>query len=155
VLLDAARDAILKYNSRTCSYSFKTIRYYAGSIQNNPPLTTDFFGKELVNCIGYSFLKLSRQVSRLTTTQGRLDTVASAPRRVSKKTIPGLNLRQQADLEALQMTTLVKFFKDESGATAVEYGLIAAGISVSIIAVVHGLGAKLATTFTTTSTGIK
>jgi pilus assembly protein Flp/PilA len=53
------------------------------------------------------------------------------------------------------MSTLVKFFKDESGATAVEYGLIAAGISVSIIAVVHGLGTKLATTFTTTSTGIK
>ena len=53
------------------------------------------------------------------------------------------------------MTTLVKFFKDESGAPAVEYGLIAAGISVSIIAVVHGLGTQLATTFTTTSIGIR
>jgi pilus assembly protein Flp/PilA len=53
------------------------------------------------------------------------------------------------------MTTLVNFFKDESGATAVEYGLIAAGISVSIIAVVHGLGTKLATTFTSVSTGSK
>jgi len=53
------------------------------------------------------------------------------------------------------MTTLVKFFKDESGATAVEYGLIAAGISVSIIAVMHGLGTKLAATFTTASTRIK
>jgi pilus assembly protein Flp/PilA len=53
------------------------------------------------------------------------------------------------------MTTLVKFFKDESGATAVEYGLIAAGISASIIAVVHGLGTKLATTFTTVSPGTK
>jgi pilus assembly protein Flp/PilA len=53
------------------------------------------------------------------------------------------------------MTTLVKFLKDESGATAVEYGLIAAGISVSIIAVVHGLGTKLATTFTTASIGTK
>jgi len=53
------------------------------------------------------------------------------------------------------MTTLVRFFKDESGATAVEYGLIAAGISVSIITVVHGLGTKLAMTFTSTSTGIK
>jgi pilus assembly protein Flp/PilA len=49
------------------------------------------------------------------------------------------------------MTILVKFVRDESGATAVEYGLIAAGISMSIIAVMHGLGTKLATTFTTIS----
>ena len=43
---------------------------------------------------------------------------------------------------------LTKFIKDESGATAIEYGLIAAGISVAIIAVVQGLGSKLNTTFT-------
>jgi pilus assembly protein Flp/PilA len=43
---------------------------------------------------------------------------------------------------------LMKFLKDESGATAIEYGLIAAGISVAIIAVVQGLGDKLNTTFT-------
>jgi pilus assembly protein Flp/PilA len=49
------------------------------------------------------------------------------------------------------MTTLMKFVRNESGATAVEYGLIAAGISMSIIAVMHGLGTKLATTFTTAS----
>ena len=47
------------------------------------------------------------------------------------------------------MTSLVsRFVKDESGATAIEYGLIAAGISVAIIAVVQGLGTKLNTTFT-------
>ena len=46
------------------------------------------------------------------------------------------------------MTNLVsRFAKDESGATAIEYGLIAAGISVAIIAVVQGLGGKLKTTF--------
>jgi pilus assembly protein Flp/PilA len=46
------------------------------------------------------------------------------------------------------MKTLVsRFMKDESGATAIEYGLIAAGISVAIIAVVNGLGTKLNTTF--------
>jgi pilus assembly protein Flp/PilA len=50
------------------------------------------------------------------------------------------------------MSIVVKFVRDESGATAVEYGLIAAGISMSIIAVMHGLGTKLATTFTTVST---
>jgi pilus assembly protein Flp/PilA len=47
------------------------------------------------------------------------------------------------------MKTLVKrFVKDESGATAIEYGLIAAGISVAIITVVGGLGTKLTATFT-------
>jgi pilus assembly protein Flp/PilA len=40
-----------------------------------------------------------------------------------------------------------RFVKDESGATAIEYGLIAAGISIAIIAVVNGLGTKLNTTF--------
>ena len=46
------------------------------------------------------------------------------------------------------MTVVKKFFKDENGATAIEYGLIAAGISVAIIAVVQGLGSKLNSTFT-------
>ena len=50
------------------------------------------------------------------------------------------------------MKTLVtRFVSDESGATAIEYGLIAAGISVAIIAVVQTLGGKLTTTFTTIS----
>ena len=46
------------------------------------------------------------------------------------------------------MSFVSKFLKDESGATAIEYGLIAAGISVAIIAVVQGLGSKLNSTFT-------
>jgi pilus assembly protein Flp/PilA len=50
------------------------------------------------------------------------------------------------------MKILVKrFVKDESGATAIEYGLIAAGISVAIIAAVNTLGGKLTTTFTSVS----
>ena len=53
------------------------------------------------------------------------------------------------------MKTLVKFAKDESGATAIEYGLIAAGISVAIIAVVQGLGSKLNTTFTSVQNALK
>ena len=48
---------------------------------------------------------------------------------------------------AYPMKTLKRFAKDESGATAIEYGLIAAGISVAIITVVQGLGTKLSTTF--------
>ena len=45
-----------------------------------------------------------------------------------------------------------QFMADESGATAIEYGLIAAGISVAIITVVNGLGTQLKTTFTTITT---
>ena len=45
-------------------------------------------------------------------------------------------------------TLFSHFVKDESGATAIEYGLIAAGISVAIITVVGTLGSKLVTTFT-------
>ena len=52
-------------------------------------------------------------------------------------------------------TLLARFVKDESGATAIEYGLIAAGISVAIIAVVQGLGTKLNTTFTSVSSALK
>ncbi|MEA2929874.1 MAG: pilus assembly protein Flp/PilA [Hyphomicrobiales bacterium] len=44
-------------------------------------------------------------------------------------------------------TLVMRFVKDESGATAIEYGLIAAGISVAIITVVQGLGTKLNSTF--------
>jgi pilus assembly protein Flp/PilA len=56
----------------------------------------------------------------------------------------------------LSMTKLIKqFAKDESGATAIEYGLIAAGISVAIIAVVQGLGTKLNTTFTSVQSALK
>ena len=65
-------------------------------------------------------------------------------------------LRQPCGPMELIMTTLVqRFVKDESGATAIEYGLIAAGISVAIIAVVQGLGSKLNTTFTSVQTAIK
>ena len=50
------------------------------------------------------------------------------------------------------MTALAtRFLKDESGATAIEYSLIAAGISVAIIAVVNNLGSKLKSTFTAIS----
>jgi pilus assembly protein Flp/PilA len=50
---------------------------------------------------------------------------------------------------------LARFAQDESGATAIEYGLIAAGISVAIISVVQGLGSKLNTTFTSVQTALK
>ena len=49
----------------------------------------------------------------------------------------------------------VRFMKDESGATAIEYGLIAAGISRAIIAVVNGLGSNLNSKFTSINNSLK
>jgi pilus assembly protein Flp/PilA len=53
------------------------------------------------------------------------------------------------------MCNLCRFFRDERAATAIEYGLIAAGISVAIIAVVQSLGSSLNTTFTSVATALK
>ncbi len=53
------------------------------------------------------------------------------------------------------MITLRKFIADEAGATAIEYGLIAAGIAVAIITVVGALGTKLTSTFTTVKNALK
>jgi pilus assembly protein Flp/PilA len=48
-----------------------------------------------------------------------------------------------------------RFVKDESGATAIEYGLIAAGIAIAIITAVQGVGGKLSTNFGTITTSLK
>jgi len=53
------------------------------------------------------------------------------------------------------MRLIAKFWRDESGATAIEYGLIATGIAVAVIPVITGLGTKLKITFSTISTAIK
>jgi len=51
--------------------------------------------------------------------------------------------------------SILKFLKDESGATAIEYGLIAAGISLAIIAVVNGLGTNLNGKFSDINNSLK
>lgn len=53
------------------------------------------------------------------------------------------------------MRLISSFLRDESGATAIEYGLIAAGISLAIIAIVNGLGTKLNTKFTSINTSLQ
>ncbi len=50
---------------------------------------------------------------------------------------------------------ITKFLADENGATAIEYGLIAAGISLAIIAVVNGIGSNLNTKFSTINSSLK
>jgi pilus assembly protein Flp/PilA len=56
---------------------------------------------------------------------------------------------------ACMMTLVRRFCADQSGATAIEYGLIAAGIALAIIAVVNGLGTKLNTKFTAINSSLK
>ncbi|WP_441239313.1 Flp family type IVb pilin [Bradyrhizobium sp. 930_D9_N1_4] len=51
--------------------------------------------------------------------------------------------------------TLKSFLADESGATAIEYGLIAAGIALAIITVVNGMGSKLNAKFGSISSSLK
>ncbi len=53
------------------------------------------------------------------------------------------------------MSRVIAFLKDELGATAIEYGLIAAGISIVIIASVNAIGTSLNTTFNGVSTQLK
>jgi len=72
---------------------------------------------------------------------------------------PARNLNPRARITAtwrLKLKQLfVKFWSDESGATAIEYGLIAAGISLAIIAIVNGLGTNLNEKFTSINTSLK
>ena len=53
------------------------------------------------------------------------------------------------------MQMISRFLRDETGATAIEYGLIAAGIALAIISVIDSLGSKLNTKFTSINTSLK
>jgi pilus assembly protein Flp/PilA len=50
---------------------------------------------------------------------------------------------------------VLRFWRDQAGATAIEYGLIAAGISIAIIAAVNGLGTNLSGKFTSINSSLK
>jgi pilus assembly protein Flp/PilA len=60
----------------------------------------------------------------------------------------------QLSQEITTMSLIARFLRDDTGATAIEYGLIAAGISVAIIATVAGLGTKLNSTFTSVNNAL-
>ena len=74
----------------------------------------------------------------------------------SRPMLRGPAMQRTKSMEAKSMQfQILAFLKNESGATAIEYGLIAAGISVAIITVVAGLGSKLNITFTSIQTALK
>ena len=93
---------------------------------------------------------------RLTYTQDLIGTVPHGSRQPEVIRCRGSAQTATRGFMELPMKNLfVRFLKDDSGATAIEYGLIAAGISVAIIAVVNGLGSSLNTKFTSISTQLK
>ena len=61
----------------------------------------------------------------------------------------------RVNLEVNLKNIFSKFLSDESGATAIEYGLIAAGISLAIIAVVNGIGTNLNDKFGSINSSLK
>ena len=64
-------------------------------------------------------------------------------------------MQQENKQGASYMSRVAAFLKDETGATAIEYGLLAAGISIVIIASVNSIGSTLNTKFSTISTQLK
>jgi pilus assembly protein Flp/PilA len=70
--------------------------------------------------------------------------------------IPGCQGSNLSHHRECSMTKLfARFLQDQTGATAIEYGLIASGIALAIIAVVNGLGTTLNTKFTSINTSLK
>jgi pilus assembly protein Flp/PilA len=67
----------------------------------------------------------------------------------------GLNESQHNPAEVELKRIFVRFLSDQSGATAIEYGLIAAGIALAIITAVNGLGVTLSGQFTSINTSLK
>jgi pilus assembly protein Flp/PilA len=91
-------------------------------------------------------------VGGLTQLQSVDVTVAARFGTIMHKRSPDQRRQPRVDHKELTMQYLVsRFLKDQSGATAIEYGLIAAGISVAIITVVGTLGTKLNATFQSVS----
>jgi pilus assembly protein Flp/PilA len=68
--------------------------------------------------------------------------------------IPGRINRVARERPSIMKSILTRFWADESGATAIEYGLIAAGISLAIISTVNGLGTRLNTRFASISSSL-
>jgi pilus assembly protein Flp/PilA len=58
-------------------------------------------------------------------------------------------------MEASLKHIFLNFLSDESGATAIEYGLITAGIALAIVAALNGLGSSMSHVFTSVSTSLK
>jgi pilus assembly protein Flp/PilA len=112
------------------------------------------------NSCGKDFLTTSRFSAVVAIFTASFNRAATEPpyvparHRETTERFPDQTQRATVVQGALTMKNFTRFMKDESGATAIEYGLIAACISVAIIAVVQGVGTALNTTFTSVSTAL-
>jgi pilus assembly protein Flp/PilA len=59
------------------------------------------------------------------------------------------------EMGEIQNRLILKFWRDETGATAIEYGLIATGISLAIVSVINGLGSRLSSKFVSVDSSLK
>jgi len=75
--------------------------------------------------------------------------LSNRPRRVG-----GIELAKR-DGRPSMVNEFRRFMQDQSGATAIEYGLVAAGIALAILPVITGIGTRLKSTFTVLQTSIK
>jgi pilus assembly protein Flp/PilA len=67
----------------------------------------------------------------------------------------GTGVTPRRERKCVLRNMIFRFLDNEQGATAIEYGLIAAGIAVAIIATVFGLGTNLNSTFSTVSSSLQ
>jgi pilus assembly protein Flp/PilA len=74
------------------------------------------------------------------------------PSGLPERAVARLGCGQDTAWITIVKNLVLRFLQDESAATAIEYGLVAAGISLAIIAVVSNIGTKLKTTFSSIST---
>jgi pilus assembly protein Flp/PilA len=92
---------------------------------------------------------------RITKIYGESGDVMDNCREPEKHLLTGTRYSCSVTGSELMSTSLMRFLKNDNGATAIEYGLIAAGISVAIIAAVNGLGTSLNAGFQSVSTQLK
>jgi pilus assembly protein Flp/PilA len=65
------------------------------------------------------------------------------------------NIGESVDRSLEMCQSITRFFHDESGSTAIEYCIIAAGLSIVIVTAVNGIGSALSVKFTNVSTSLK
>jgi pilus assembly protein Flp/PilA len=120
-------------------------------------MTTDNFGQYLFNYVDYSAQQFDGPSALLTVVQWRVTTVDFGFRPAGISLLPtsrsdggGRHAKELTNMEIL-----ARFAMDESAAAAIEYGLIAALISVAIITILGSVGARLTTTFQSVSTALR
>jgi pilus assembly protein Flp/PilA len=99
-----------------------------------------------------AFRRRRRRVSRIIYYLGSLNFSLFQPGfHLRNRENPGVCENQEVGLSRI----FLKFLKDESAATAIEYALIAAGIALAIVAAVNGLGTTLNNTYSSVNTSLK